>query len=41
MSKLTVRDKTFVPFLPEALILEKVKELAAQLNKDYSGVLPL
>lgn len=41
MSKLTVRDKTFVPFLPEALILEKVKELAAQLNKDYSGKTPL
>lgn len=37
MSVITVHDKTFVPYLPETLILEKVKELAAELDKDYAG----
>ena len=41
MFKLTVHDKTFVPFIPEALILEKVKELAARLTDDYKGKKPL
>ena len=41
MSVLKVHDKTFVPYLPETLIHEKVKELAAQLNKDYAGKKPL
>src|SRR6478609_503658 len=41
MSTIKVHDKTFVPYLPEALILEKVKELAAELNKDYAGKRPL
>ncbi len=41
MSVITVHDKTFVPYLPENLILEKVKELAAQLDKDYAGKKPL
>lgn len=41
MSVITVHDKSFVPYLPEALILEKVKELAAELDKDYAGKKPL
>ena len=41
MSVIKVHDKTFVPYLPEALILEKVKELATELNKDYAGKKPL
>jgi hypoxanthine phosphoribosyltransferase len=41
MSVITVHDKTFVPYLPETLILEKVKELAAELDKDYAGKKPL
>lgn len=41
MSIITVHDKTFVPYLPETLILEKVKELAAELDKDYAGKKPL
>ena len=41
MSVIKVHDKTFVPYLPEALILEKVKELAEQLDKDYAGKKPL
>ena len=41
MSVIKLHDKTFVPYLPEALILEKVKELAEQLDKDYAGKKPL
>ncbi len=41
MSAITVHDKTFVPYLPESIILEKVKELAAQLDADYKGKKPL
>lgn len=41
MSVITVHDKTFVPYLPETLIQEKVKELAAELDKDYAGKKPL
>lgn len=41
MSAITVHDKTFVPYLPEALILEKVKELANAIDRDYAGKKPL
>jgi hypoxanthine phosphoribosyltransferase len=41
MSVIKVHDKTFIPYLPEAIILEKVKELAAELDKDYAGKKPL
>lgn len=41
MSVIKVHDKTFIPYLPEAIILEKVKELAAQLDTDYAGKKPL
>ncbi len=41
MANITVHDKVFIPYLPESLILEKVKELAAELKKDYAGKKPL
>ena len=41
MSVIKVHDKTFVPYLPESIILEKVKELAELLDKDYAGKKPL
>lgn len=41
MPVIKVHDKSFVPYLPEALILEKIKELAAQLDADYAGKKPL
>ena len=41
MSTIQVLDKTFVPYLEEAAIQEKITELAAQLNKDYAGKRPL
>lgn len=36
-----VHDKSFVPYLPEAIILEKIKELALEIDKDYAGKKPL
>jgi hypoxanthine phosphoribosyltransferase len=41
MQLVQVRDKQFEPYLSEAVILEKVKGLAAQLNKDYDDKKPL
>ncbi|MBI2284551.1 MAG: hypoxanthine phosphoribosyltransferase [Bacteroidetes bacterium] len=41
MSAITVHDKTFVPYLPETLILEKVKELANAIDRDYADKKPL
>jgi hypoxanthine phosphoribosyltransferase len=41
MAKLIVHNRPFVPYLPEALILEKIRELAAQLHADYAGKKPL
>lgn len=41
MSVIKVYDKTFVPFLPESIILEKIKELAVQLQADYAEKKPL
>ncbi len=41
MTTVKVFDKTFIPYLPEALILEKIRELAQQLNADYADKRPL
>ena len=42
MSKtIHVHDKYFVPYLSAEEILEKVKELAEALNRDYEGKKPL
>ena len=41
MSELTILDKTFVPFLSEAAVQEKIAELGKQLNQDYKGKKPL
>lgn len=41
MPVIKVHDKSFVPYLPETLILEKINELAATLDKDYAGKKPL
>jgi len=41
MQLVQVRDKQFEPYLSEAVILDKVKGLAAQLNKEYEGKKPL
>ena len=36
-----VLDKKFVPFISEAAIQDKVKSLAAEMDKDYVGKQPL
>ena len=41
MHTVSIHDKTFIPYLSEAEILGKIKELAAQLDKDYEGKRPL
>ncbi len=41
MSIIHLHNKSFEPYLPEALIQEKVKELALELDKDYDGKKPL
>jgi hypoxanthine phosphoribosyltransferase len=36
-----IHDKTFVPFIPEARIKERIAELAQQINEEYIGKYPL
>lgn len=41
MSIITVHDKSFETYLSEQAIQQRVKELAAAINKDYAGKKPL
>jgi len=41
MAELKVLDKTFVPFISEATIQEKIKEIAALINVEYQNKKPL
>ncbi len=41
MTTITLHDKTFHTYLSEAVIQEKIKELAAIINTDYQGKKPL
>ena len=41
MSVIKVHDKTFEIYLSEEIILKRVKEIAAVINKDYAGKRPL
>jgi len=41
MSVIKVHDKSFDTYLSEEVILKRVKELAADLTKEYSGKRPL
>ena len=41
MSKVTIKDKTFRTFIPEADILERVKAVAEQINTDLADKEPL
>src|SRR6476659_10225143 len=41
MPTIKVHDKYFVPFLSEAEIQQKIKELSEQIAKDYAGKKPL
>lgn len=41
MSIIRVHDKAFEPYLNEEVIAGKIKDIAAQINKDYAGKQPL
>ena len=41
MSIVTIKDKTFKTSIPEAEILQRIKDLAARINKDLEGKNPL
>ena len=41
MSSIVVHNKTFVPYLSEKEIIDKVNELAARLSEDYKDKRPL
>lgn len=41
MNELKVLDKTFVPFLSEQELQQKIAQLAATINADYEGKKPL
>ena len=41
MSIVKVRDKTFKTFIPEEVILQRVKAVADKINKDMAGKNPL
>uniref|UniRef100_A0AB33JNH5 Hypoxanthine phosphoribosyltransferase n=4 Tax=unclassified Prevotella TaxID=2638335 RepID=A0AB33JNH5_9BACT len=41
MAKVTIKDKTFRTFIPEAEILKRVKEVADRLNRDMADKNPL
>ncbi len=41
MSHIKVHDKNFEIYLPEATIQQRVKEIAAAINKDFDGRKPL
>ena len=40
-STITLHDKQFEPYITEQEILQKVKDIAAAINKDYEGKKPL
>ena len=40
-AKLVLHDKTFSSFITEEAILQRVKELADSVNRDYDGLNPL
>ncbi len=41
MSVIKVHDKSFETYLSEEIILQRIKELAASITKDYAGKKPL
>lgn len=41
MSVIKVHDKSFETYLPEEMIQQRVKEIAASINQEYAGKRPL
>lgn len=38
---ITIKDKTFVPFIPADAIQDRIQELAKQINQEYADKQPL
>ncbi|HEV8537698.1 MAG TPA: phosphoribosyltransferase family protein, partial [Bacteroidota bacterium] len=38
---ITLNNDTFIPYLSEATIQRRVKQLARQISKDYKGRIPI
>ncbi len=41
MAAIKVHDKYFVPYIPEAELMQRIKDLAAQIDEDYRDKKPL
>ena len=41
MDIIQIKDRKFKPFIPEAVIKEKIKEVADRINRDMEGKNPL
>lgn len=41
MAAIKVHDKYFVPYIPEAELMQRIKDLAAQIDEDYRYKKPL
>ena len=41
MQRITIKDKTFVPYITSDKILESVKVMAKKINSDLSDEMPL
>jgi hypoxanthine phosphoribosyltransferase len=41
MNRIRVHDKIFMPYLTREVIAERVKEMAAEISRDYAGKKPL
>ena len=41
MARITVHDKQFETYLSDETIQQRIKEMAAEINKDYAGKRPL
>jgi hypoxanthine phosphoribosyltransferase len=41
MTAIKVHDKYFVPYIPEAELMQRIKDLAAQIDEDYRDKKPL
>ncbi|TND09956.1 MAG: hypoxanthine phosphoribosyltransferase [Bacteroidetes bacterium] len=41
MDSITLGDKSFIPYIPEAKILESIGQVAARINRDLEGKRPL
>lgn len=41
MSTITIKDKSFIPYIEEGKLQDAVKKVALEINKDYKGKQPI